>query len=300
MSVQVLLDRARASLEGTIVNADDFLKRLAALFGYESPANIKEEELKFAKWEDLEKCGLPLGKARQIADIFRSDEPVPVAQPTAPTVVNVISDDPEVQAKSLSPAELIARADLTKGKRDAFATRLDDLADKRRFVVYNRDGSKNVEKTLELFEQLEDYGEKDTIVLEGVPAPVYYVGDRPTKVVDEHPLQAGKALRPDSDWNKVDTRIRQLLFVAVTKTKELDPDEYHEIDIVAEATEKGFEYLAQKYERAAVELQKMESTGKAPALKITVQSSRVKGGKVTDGSGNVVSNNPFTGRNRET
>jgi hypothetical protein len=187
------LDSVRTVLDGTNVPFEEFLKKFAALCGYDDPTKLTDQDFQAARFEDIEDCGVPRIKARQIARAFRGDEET---KPTAPAKVVIdLASDPEKHAATLSPVQLVEHYD-ADNHTNPYGKRLKEVTEGRRCIVFNTDGKLNVEITKGLVDEIVNlsYPERDTVTLDDGPAPVYKVGIRPDRYADENPADPGKPL----------------------------------------------------------------------------------------------------------
>jgi len=291
MCYQQKLDSARGILEAhneklkdstAKIDIDQFFSKLEVMGG------TTAEALAEATWEDIQDCGIPRILSRKIAVEWR----VKLEEAVAQKIV-VQPSNPVDQALSMTHKELIQKYDPMDSK-NPFGERLRELSEGKRFLVFQQ-GEKLVDLSLKLFLELEDYGEKTEVLVDGIPQRVYKVGDRPGRTADEHPLYPGIALRPggiskkEINWSDVPLESRQILWIAVVKTKELDPSQYDEIDL-HDIAARGLESLSQRYRKAAVRYQELKELGKLPALKVSLGN----------GDSSSKKNQPFLGTNRQT
>jgi len=286
MNAQNKLDAVRAALAGTKVDYDQFLKKLATLCDLERPEDLTDEHLRDARFEEIEDCGTARITARRIARIFRGDEETTKAQ----KVVIDVSSDPQKHAATLSPVQLVKHYD-ADNHTNPYGQRLKEVTENRRCIAFNKDGSLNVDMSKTLIDEIVNlqYPERDSVVVDGIPSPIFKVGQRPDRFADENPADPGKPLRPDGrsdcgcDWGLIDLTIRQLVHLAVTIGETND----EELDIYDRIEGKTFAQIAQRYRKASVLFQEKEELGTLPQLKIRL-------GK----DGHVRKNNPFEGGNR--
>jgi hypothetical protein len=296
MSLQNKIDSARASLDGTNVNADEFLKKFAALCGYDTVDDIKEDDLQDARWEDIEECGVPKIKARRISRIFREGESDEQPQ----KVVVDITGNPSEHAKTLTPVQLVDFYD-PDNSTNPYGVKLKQDAENRRCVVFNHDGTLNRELTKQLVDEICNlkYPERPTVNVDGVPSPIFRVGDRPDRYAEENPVRPGTPLRPDGcsdkgvEWGKLPMDIRQLVYLG-TSTGELKDTE---IDLFEKVVNKDFAEVAKRCPNAAVKFKELENLGTLPQLKIRLGGT---GAYVHGGLIGPKSNNPFTRGHRVT
>lgn len=294
MSYESKLSGARAILEAhnskstNPVDADKFFTNLSEMGG------SSEDALSAASWEDLEACGAPRILARQIGKLFRGDQP----QEGQGVQKVIIEDrDPEKLAKAMTPAQLIDAYD-QKFPKSPVAERLKFFSEGKKCIVFNDDGTVNKEISLRLLNELDDHGEMPAFVTtSGEVRQVYRVGEKPVQAVQEHPLYPKTALRNGvsecgCDWNSIDIAIQQTLYLAVTKTGEINMEDYKEWDIF-EIAAGGVAKVNRRYIQAAKLFSELKALGDLPSL-------RVKVVKMTkDEYKTFQANNPFNlGKNR--
>ena len=290
------LDSVRAILDGTNVNYETFLKKLAKLCGYVNegepdPGKLTDRDLCTARFEDIEDCGVPRIKARQIARRLRGDED---QQPVAPQKVVIdLASDPEKHAATLSPVQLVEHYD-ADNHTNPYGKRLKEITEGRRCIVFNTDGKLNVEITKGLVDEIVNlsYPERNTVTLEDGPAPVYKVGIRPDRYADENPADPGKPLYQNGEseagclWGPLALDIRQLVNLCIRRG---DCD-LEEGDLFEKVEGKTFANLSKqpRFRTAAVEYQEKKKLGTLPQLKLVLGEGGKPRGK----------NNPFgSGKN---
>jgi len=286
------LARARTILEAhnkaasEPINIDAFFAKLRDMGG------TTEELLAEATWEDLQTCGLPRILARKIAGEFRDN--TKEQSEYAPQKIIVEDNDPVKRAQRLTPGELIAEYNPQYSK-NPIGERLKQLAEGRKFIIFQSDDNTtiNVMASQQLFDELDDYGERDNFTVGGIPRKVYKVGDRPGRSVDEHPLFPGTPLRTngcseaDCNWGTIPLKIRQIYLLAI-ESGELSVSKfqvpssksipyhtkfqvgYREVDLHNEAATRNEEEICRLYRKAAVKWQELESIGKLPSLKVVL------------------------------
>ena len=267
------------------VDIDAFFAKLRDMGG------TTEELLAEATWEDLQTCGLPRILARKIAGEFR-DEDKNEHEPLQKVIIE--DNDPVKQAQRLTPGELIAEYN-PQYPKNPIGERLKQLAEGRKFLIFqsNDNATINVIASQQLFDELDDYGERDNFTVGGIPRKVYKVGDRPGRSVDEHPLFPGTPLRTngcseaDCNWGTIPLKIRQIYLLAI-ESGELSVSKfqvpssksipyhtkfqvgYREVDLHNEAATRNEEEICRLYRKAAVKWQELESIGKLPSLKVVL------------------------------
>lgn len=277
-AARALLEAHNQALEGDEekIDVELFFKNLRHNGG------TSERALAKATWEDLMACGLPRFVARDVADIFRDEE-----KSTEQKIV-VVNDDPVKQAESMTPAEQVTKYDPTN-PLTPFGKKLKEISGGQRFLVFRGDGSINVETSQKLLaEILDSYPERSEVIVEGEVHRTYAVGDRPSRYADEHPVYPGVLLRPDGtstadvNWLAITMNVRQLLYIAVKETRELNMSLVSEIDLYEKIEKMSFADLARRYKKAALRFKELSETNQLPQLKKTL-------GKVPTGT-----QNPFT------
>lgn len=252
------------------INIDAFFAKLRDMGG------TSEEALSDATWEDLQECGAPRILARKIANEFRGEEMD--KEQANPQKIIVEDNDPVKRAQRLMPGELIAEYD-PKFPKNPIGERLKQLAEGQKFLVFQSDDNTtvNVTASQQLFDELDDYGERDDFSVGGIPRKVYKVGDRPGRNVDEHPLFPGTPLRTngrseaDCDWGAIPLKTRQIYRLAVLTppegSGELNVDEFREADLHSEASNRTEEEIYRLYREATIKWQELDDIGQLPSLK---------------------------------
>ena len=241
------------------IDTTAFQKKLKALGG------TTEDALQECTWEDLENCGLPRILARKVATLFRA---APKTDPdyTSPKA-----------AQKMADLYLIQKYDPSV-PNSPIAKELDARANGKRFVVFHSAGTVNVEKTSELLnELLKRWPEREYVEVDGRHLRTYRVGDGKSELAEESPLYPGRALRPDGtddqlgrSWDGVAQPIRQLIYVAVTQTREIAPSNTTSHDTLDMALlPDGEKKLRARCRKASALLDELLDAGNAPKLKIT-------------------------------
>jgi len=272
MTTETKLAAARATLEGTTVNWDQFCKKLAEFFGYDSIEKVGEDDISCMRFEDLEDCGLPRGKARRVAQIFRGQE----SDTSAPTkVIMDVTSDPEKHAATISPVECVERYN-PDDPSNPYGQRIAAATGKRKCIVFDPSGQFHVEMTKLLVQEIIDgYPERESVTVDDVPGLlVYVVGERPDKFVPENPAKPGTPLSrmPDFDWQTIPKDTQQLLYIAVRETKEAAGDSEH--DLWDKIYGKNFNQVAKRYPKAAVAFRSREAANTLPQLKIRIGNGK--------------------------
>lgn len=256
-----------------VVDIDDFIGRLKRVGG------TSDARLRRSSWEDLEGLGLPLLLAKEIAEIFRKGE----AAPRRPVVT-------ERQAQAMSPEELLERYD-PRDPDNFVGKRLKDLSKGQPFIVFNTDGTVNREASVQLLQEIRNgYPARETFAVEGRPQKIYRVGERPEELANENPLYPGRALRPNGDcdqtnrsWNGVTDPVRILVYLAVTRTREIRIAQIDDAHRILDQVMSGDAEAAirQRNPQASILYDDLASKGNLPSLKVAPSGTAV-GGTVND------------------
>jgi hypothetical protein len=249
---------------------DKFFENLEALGG------STEEALSEATWEDLEKCGAPRILARKIATLFRGEQTI--SGPVVPQRVIIEDNDPEKKAKAMTFVELLRAYD-PKNHKSPIGDRLKKISGGRKFLVFNGD-TINVEVSLNLLEELDDFGEKDEIEIDGNILPTYAIGNRPGRFTYQHPLYPDKLLRTNDPWYKLldgtptQKRIVLTLHLAAIRTHELWVDKMNEAEILElAASDNALIRVNRRYVKAALMYQELAEVNAEPNLRVALQGS---------------------------
>ncbi len=275
-----VIEQHNSNVTDNQVDFDKFLESLRKEGG------TSDEALKAVSWEDLQGCGLPKIMARRLAFVFRQDS-------TDEGGGSAYISPKKVHG--LSHKELVERYN-PKDVKSPVGKRLKDLSNGKAFIVFSNVGKVLVEASTKLLEALIDgLPEVKTTFVEGRPLPVYNIGDRPDAYADANPLYPNRPLRADEvcdqtgrSWAGVDVSIRQLLYIAITESGELDIQSVAEAgDTMDKVMSKDctLDTLRSRYPHASQLYDEQEKTGKLPLLKIKLGGS----------SGSGKNNNPFGG-----
>lgn len=232
-----------------------------------------EQALKSVSWEDLQSCGLPVILARTASKIFRQED----GDESGSSSVYVSTK----KASMLTPQELIERYN-PKDANNSVGKRLNELSNGKAFIVFNDNGKVIVDSSTKLLEDIMNgLPEVDTAFVSGRPYPVFRVGDRFEVYADENPLYPGRPLRSGEtcdqtgrSWSGVSMDIRQLLYIAVMQTKELEIDKVaNASDIMDKVMSQGctLDSLRSRYPKASKLYDALSKVGKLPILKIKIE-----------------------------
>lgn len=252
---------------------------------------ISEDTLAEATWEDIQDCGVPKILSRRLASVFRErPKEDPITDPNQQKYTGKVS--------LMTTRQLIELYDW-EAPESPVARRLNTLADGKRFLVYV-DNQKDVETSLQLFNELRDYGEKDTKIINESVVPVLKVGERLNNVADEHPLFPGVALRPgglsnaEFEWGKIPLNKKQLLYLAVQsgEVKNTQNGTSDEAYIYEHLERSTLSSLFRAYPKAAAVFANLESIDNLPKLKVQIGMNSTSRMSAT--------NQPFLAPNRRT
>lgn len=262
------------------VDFDKFLSEL------QSAGGTTENALAVCSWEDLEKTGLPRLLARQISREFRSSGDKNDGKSRYVSAK---------KAEQLTVKELVERYD-PSDVDNAVGKRLKSLSKGKECIVLKDDNNVNVEKSVELIQSIRDgYESIDKIVIDGIPKKVYKIGERPDIYTDENPIYPGRTLRINQmcdqtsrSWEGVPITVRQLLHIAVSKTKEL---KINSLDNAHSAIDRALQEDAEgnirrRYPNASIEFDMLKEQDNLPSLKVLLDSS-------TKGKNSSTGDNPF-------
>jgi hypothetical protein len=282
MTYETKMARVRALIEAfnasaaTKIEIEAFELKLKGLGVY------SEGTLDLVRPEDLEDAGLPTILARQVCLELKGKK-----------------DDDYVSQKKvdrMNYQELLERYDPRED--NLVARKLKELSGGKRFIVFLAGDKVDVEASVRLLTELKrGLGEAQiTNNSKGVPVKPYKVGEVPNDEVDENPLYPGRVLRTDEtcdqtlrSWKGVPLELRQLLYIAVSETKEAKVasiGEAHDLlDRVLAAVAEWNQppagavtamspmgRLGQRYPRAVIRFEELKEKGQLPRLKI--KSSR--------------------------
>ena len=132
------IEQHNSKVEDSQIDFDKFVEKLRNLGG------SSDETLKAVTWEDLQECGLPKIMARRISFIFRQD-----SDGTSGASAYIAPK----KVYALSNKELIERYS-PKDVKSPVGKRLKELSDGKAFIVFNDDGSVNVEASVKLLEDI--------------------------------------------------------------------------------------------------------------------------------------------------
>lgn len=290
---QEKLDKARALLTAhntsasSKLNIDEIFKRLEALGG------TTDEALRACSYEDLQEIGIPKLLARQVATIFRQGGESPKEEGKKKAL------KPH-HVEAMTVAELLEHYDPTESD-NLVGQRLTKITKNLPCIVFNKDGSVNVQVSRSLVQEIKDGLEpRETYLLDNVPQKLHRIGERPGSFLDENPLYKGRPLRGSDEvcdqtnrsWQGVSLVVRQVLHLAVYATKEQRissiSDAHDVLDrVMGKSAEEAEKYVRGRYAKASLEWDKLSQLNQLPSLKL-----------VRGGGSSGQRNDPFYGEGR--
>jgi hypothetical protein len=271
------------SLKDKALNWEEIYQKIIEAGG------TSEENLNSLTWEDLQECGLPKLLARRIAkEVFRErSHPTPVSY--LPKMVT------QMQAASMSIEDLLKNFDPEGIKNSAVTNRLMELSKGLPFIVYDTLGRVVPTISIRLLKEIRGgTPPREYFTYEGKPVKVWEANKKPQGFFDENPLYPKHALREDQtctlterSWEKVPLQVRQILYLALTQTKELRINDKTDIHDTLDRIEgKTLEEVISRYPKASMVLEEMSRLGQTLPLKVLKPS-----GIIVDPS--QLKNNPF-------
>jgi hypothetical protein len=218
--------------------------------------------------------GLPKLLAKRIAQVFRGKNGDAKKR-------HVLSN---ARVEAMSIEELLVAYD-PSDPDNLVGSRLKKVSKEKRCIVFKDDGSVNVEASAKLVKEVkEGFPEQETVTVDGGPRKTYRVGQRPGRYADENPLYPDRVLRPDGtcdqtgrSWEGVSTEIRQIVYLAVTKTGEItisNVGNAHDIlDIVM--SQGAEEKIKGRFREAVIRFGELKNKGELPSLKIELNGETV-------------------------
>lgn len=233
--------------------ADNKLDWKAILAKIVALGGTNDDTLQEMSWEDLEDCGIPRLIARQIAKIFRLNEKKALTKHASP-----------LRAAAMTYEELFNNYDPTSEQNQAVYDRLVAISKNRNCVVFNEDNTVNAVASATILRSLnEGFPEISIFAIDGYPVKVHKIGTKPAVFWHENPLLPGEPLligtictMTNRSWEKIEHKVRQILYLAVTSTKEVcinGAGSIHDILDMLESTDKQLDKLKSRYPEAYIE-----------------------------------------------
>ncbi len=164
------------------------------------------------------------------------------------------------------------------GERNSLVNeRLQKESDGKACVVFDGDKVDAALSADTLRELKQGLPERSTIIVNGKVSRLYCVGDTPNQYWDENPLYPGEPLRAGEtcphthfSWAGVRFCVRQLLYLALTETKEIHIDDtegaHRIVDLLRD--DGHVNKLTMRFPEASARLHDQSNTGNAPTLKL--------------------------------
>lgn len=247
----------------TKIDTEAFVTNLKAAGG------VSEEALKLITAEDLIELGLPKLVARQVAEIFKKSN-----NPPASDSKKFVS---ERKVASLTLQQLVENYDPAEFDNPV-GKRLLEISKGHPCIAFDDKGCVIVEpSTKEVKALKEGYAPRSFKNVDGVPTKLYPIGEKPGNFVDENPLYPGRALRDgecdqtNRSWDLVPQTTRQLLYLAITRTNELQinqlKDAHDTMDFVV--SKRNFNEVRARFPRASILFDELKLENKLPLLTLT-------------------------------
>lgn len=279
-AVTVLLEAHNALMKDELKVDIEKFKTNLALIGATS-----EERCKSLSHEDILEClpsfdGVkPRLLAKDLAKIFRDKEEVKPAAIITDNKVKYMLNRQLIEAYSPSSAS------------DAVSERLSKLTNNKAFIVFNNDGSVDIDTSLKLFEELlSGYSERDFISVNNEVKSIYKVGEKINNDGDENPIYIGRLLRPDGTCDQtgrsyagVPLNVKQLISLIISNGDSAkDINSAHQIIDLAIAPA-AFGVLKTRYPKSALKFAKLEKENKLPSLKLSLSEVSKKNNLLSSG-----------------
>ena len=249
------------------IEFEDFISKLRESGG------TSIEALRQCSYEDLEVCGLPRLLAKTVAQIFRQ------SNGESKTKSAYIS---RAKASMMTPKELLERYNY-KDPNNEVGRRLKSIVDNKKCIVFDSDNKVDIEASATLIDEImEGLPEVSVCTVGDKPSDVYRIGEKPDSYADINPIYPTRFLRKNGvcdqtgrSWESVSLIVRQLLYVAITETNELEIsniDKAHNVMDMA-IREDAEKTIRQRYKRASIKYDELVKIGKLPHLKKKINGS---------------------------
>lgn len=258
------------------IDLEQFKTKLRALGG------TTDQALRECSWEDLQKCELPAILARVVAKLFRSNGET--KKGFSRRQVDAMSIEELLRAyDDLEPENAVGRRlkAITAGKRCLIFGELGNVTGPDgQTPILVEPSAVLVREIRSGFPELKEYEWQGRIY------KTYAVGEKPNITFDENPLFPGQPLRSGDvcgitgfSWRDVSLAVKQIFYLAITKTgeiKDMEPLSIHQYQSWAESVD-GAEARVRKYLRkTAVLYDELAATGSLPSLKIKPSETYAK------------------------
>lgn len=170
------------------------------------------------------------------------------------------------------------------------ARELEKRSKGKRFLVFKKNCSVDIPSSVILYEELrKGFSEREWFEAGGTLCKIYKVGVGPQELFDENPLYPGEPLRLDRTcehtqrkWDEVPLAVRQVLYLALTDSKELTiekaADAHYVLDQVkGKNAAESEKWVKERYPHAFSAYAEKKERNLLPTLKIN--SDKLKAGK---------------------
>lgn len=236
---------------------------------------VTEESAAQLTWEDLQECGLPKLVAKQAATILR-ETPESEKDQTHPRHYSAKRVD------RMRFEELFEHYRPEPGYEDAVTRKLRELSKGKPCVVFRNESERvvNIATSTRLLTELRrGLSPMDVVMIQGVGAArVFKIGEVPHDELDQNPLYPNRPLRTDEtcdqtmrSWAGVPLEIRQLVFLAVTRTNEakvMSVGDAHDIMDRVMTAGSDLGQMGTRFVKAKILLDELRERGEAPRLKM--------------------------------
>lgn len=267
--VKVLVDTHNSNVDDSSkVDFDKFMEDLRRQGG------TSDDSLRSASWEDLQEAGLPKIMARAASKIFRQEND------GGDSKSGWVSAQ---KAHMMTVKELLERY-VPSDPNNTVYGRLEQITKGFPCIVFSKDGEVVLDVSENLIEDIKKgLPPIQTTLVDGLPTPVYKVGERPDQYFDENPIYPGRILRTgqtcdqtNRSWEGVPSIVRQILWLAISQTCELIisgiPDAHDIIDkVVGQKWDE--KTIRQRFVKASQLYDSLEKKGQIPTLKVSMNSS---------------------------
>lgn len=276
---QQKLDQAVALIEEHNAKASSKVDAAKFIDCLKTNGATSDETLKFAMYEDLTGCGLPVMLARRIVEtVFRKSASVEVKS-EKPTYIS------DKKALAMTIKELVERYDPVEHD-GAVGKRLKEFSKGEPCIAFNPNGGINVELSAKEIKHLRDGEEaREFVKIDGRPTKLFRIGERLGNLVDENPLYPGLPLRDGEcgqsgrSWDGISDTVRQLLYLAVSDSHELKIsqtlDAHNMLDSILAKDETARErFVRERFPSASLAHDELKAQSKLPTLKLVRGATR--------------------------
>ena len=249
------------------------------LLNLKSYGAINEEDLKKLSYEDILVCLKPaINHGGEI-------EPRLLAKKIATVFRETIEEVPEIpknlsskKAEKLTPKELVDTFD-PEDIDNPVGKRLQTVSKGEPFVVYKDGHEVDRQVTYSLLTELrQGYSPRNIVTVDGIPKPIYKLGQLPDNDVDENPVFPDRPLRPDGtcdqtnrSWAGISDEIRQFVRL-IFKSGEMSvssKDAHYILDFILGAEDPMFQLMT-RFPKVYTQFNEAKRKGTLPRLKVVL------------------------------